>query len=171
MCDMVKSIKYSLRYEPSKSVWKIGLCVGKSCSISNILCMVWQITRRDEGMLPFIAGPKRNYIFGSICIVAANSFIKVCMPPSFRYSYFCNWNLFYTRNVCVSHLNDWQAHYWLLGFEWYKIYQPIWGSTDMSQLHCTGAGWVSFYLFSFYLILLFFPTVRFDNNSSSSPSS
>ncbi|XP_031117982.1 exocyst complex component SEC8-like isoform X2 [Ipomoea triloba] len=41
-----------------------------------VISLTSMITRRDEGMLPFIAGPKRNYIFGSICIVAANSFIK-----------------------------------------------------------------------------------------------
>ncbi|XP_019196795.1 PREDICTED: exocyst complex component SEC8-like [Ipomoea nil] len=41
-----------------------------------VISLTSLITRRDEGMLPFIAGPKRNYIFGSICIVAANSFIK-----------------------------------------------------------------------------------------------
>lgn len=33
--------------------------------------------RRDEQMAPFVAGLKRNYIFGGVCSVAANVSIKV----------------------------------------------------------------------------------------------
>ena len=36
--------------------------------------------RRDEEMAPFVAGVKRNYIFGGICTVAANASIKVFFP-------------------------------------------------------------------------------------------
>lgn len=36
-----------------------------------------QIMRRDEEMAPFVAGVKRNYIFGGICSIAANASIKV----------------------------------------------------------------------------------------------
>ena len=36
-----------------------------------------QITRRDEGMAPFISGEKRNYVFGGICGIAASASIKV----------------------------------------------------------------------------------------------
>lgn len=124
------------------SMKKLDFVLESHVNFQQFVFGVWQITRRDEEMLPFIAGPKRNYIFGSICSVAANSFIKVCMPPSFHYN---SYYLFIIRNVSL--LNYWQAHYWLLGFAWYKIYQPIWGSTDMSQLHCTGAGWVSLSFF------------------------
>ncbi|KAK6228276.1 hypothetical protein SCA6_000616 [Theobroma cacao] len=35
-----------------------------------------QITRRDEEMAPFVAGVKRNYIFGGICSIATNASIK-----------------------------------------------------------------------------------------------
>ncbi|KAE9445826.1 hypothetical protein C3L33_22277, partial [Rhododendron williamsianum] len=44
-----------------------------------IISLTAQITRRDEQMAPFIAGIKRNYIFGGICSVAANVSIKVGM--------------------------------------------------------------------------------------------
>lgn len=43
------------------------------------LVSVIQITRRDEEMAPFIAGSRRNYIFGGICSVASNGSIKVCI--------------------------------------------------------------------------------------------
>ncbi|KAF2325717.1 hypothetical protein GH714_033971 [Hevea brasiliensis] len=41
-----------------------------------IISLTAQITRRDEEMAPFVAGVKRNYIFGGICSVAANASIK-----------------------------------------------------------------------------------------------
>ncbi|KAJ6795668.1 exocyst complex component SEC8 isoform X1 [Iris pallida] len=41
-----------------------------------IISLATQITRRDEEMAPFIAELKRNYIFGGICSVAANTSIK-----------------------------------------------------------------------------------------------
>ncbi|XP_023529609.1 exocyst complex component SEC8-like isoform X1 [Cucurbita pepo subsp. pepo] len=41
-----------------------------------IISLTAQITRRDEEMAPFISGLKRNYIFGGISSMAANSFIK-----------------------------------------------------------------------------------------------
>lgn len=42
-----------------------------------IISLTSQITRRDEEMAPFIAEWKRNYIFGGISIIAANSSIQV----------------------------------------------------------------------------------------------
>ncbi|KAK3232527.1 hypothetical protein Dsin_004408 [Dipteronia sinensis] len=42
-----------------------------------IISLIAQITRRDEEMAPFVAAVKRNYIFGGICIIAANASIKV----------------------------------------------------------------------------------------------
>ncbi|GAV90360.1 LOW QUALITY PROTEIN: hypothetical protein CFOL_v3_34282, partial [Cephalotus follicularis] len=36
-------------------------------------------TRRDEEVLPFVAGVRRNYIIRGICGIAANASIKVCM--------------------------------------------------------------------------------------------
>lgn len=36
-----------------------------------------QIMRRDEEMAPFVAGVKRNYIFGGICSIAANASMTV----------------------------------------------------------------------------------------------
>ncbi|XP_050387688.1 exocyst complex component SEC8 [Argentina anserina] len=41
-----------------------------------IISLTAQITRRDEEMAPFISSPKRNYIFGGICSVAANTSIR-----------------------------------------------------------------------------------------------
>ncbi|WOH02455.1 hypothetical protein DCAR_0521844 [Daucus carota subsp. sativus] len=41
-----------------------------------VIALVSQITRRDEEMAPFLAGPKRSYILGGICSVAANAAIK-----------------------------------------------------------------------------------------------
>lgn len=46
-----------------------------------------QITRRDEGMAPFISGEKRNYVFGGICGTAASASIKVHSTSFFIY---CN---------------------------------------------------------------------------------
>jgi exocyst complex component 4 len=41
-----------------------------------IISLTAQITRRDEEMAPFVAGVKRNYIFGGIHGIAANASIK-----------------------------------------------------------------------------------------------
>lgn len=41
-----------------------------------IISLTSQITRRDEEMAPFVAGVKRNYIFGGICGVVSNASIK-----------------------------------------------------------------------------------------------
>ncbi|XP_048327515.2 exocyst complex component SEC8 isoform X1 [Ziziphus jujuba] len=41
-----------------------------------IISLTAQITRRDEEMAPFVAGVKRNYIFGGICSIAADTSIK-----------------------------------------------------------------------------------------------
>lgn len=41
-----------------------------------VISLTAQITRRDEEMAPFVADLKRNYIFGGICSIAANSSIK-----------------------------------------------------------------------------------------------
>ncbi|CAN4126608.1 unnamed protein product [Withania somnifera] len=41
-----------------------------------IISLTTMITRRDEEMAPFIAGSRRNYIFGGICSVASNASIK-----------------------------------------------------------------------------------------------
>lgn len=41
-----------------------------------IISLTAQITRRDEEMAPFVAGVKRNYIFGGIYSVAASASIK-----------------------------------------------------------------------------------------------
>ncbi|KAM7532360.1 hypothetical protein LguiB_035770 [Lonicera macranthoides] len=41
-----------------------------------IISLTSQITRRDEEMAPFVAGVKRNYIFGGIYSIAANASIK-----------------------------------------------------------------------------------------------
>ncbi|XP_024025948.1 exocyst complex component SEC8 [Morus notabilis] len=38
-----------------------------------IISLTAQIMRRDEEMAPFVAGVKRNYIFGGICSIAANA--------------------------------------------------------------------------------------------------
>ncbi|KAH7547922.1 hypothetical protein JRO89_XS14G0039800 [Xanthoceras sorbifolium] len=44
-----------------------------------IISLIAQITRRDEEMAPFVAADKRNYIFGGICSIVADTSIKVCM--------------------------------------------------------------------------------------------
>ncbi|KAM7272656.1 hypothetical protein ACFE04_027319 [Oxalis oulophora] len=41
-----------------------------------VISLTAQITRRNEELTPFVAGVKRNYIFGGICTVAANASIK-----------------------------------------------------------------------------------------------
>ncbi|XP_051187111.1 exocyst complex component SEC8 isoform X3 [Lolium perenne] len=41
-----------------------------------IISLTTQIARRDEEMAPYVAEPKRNYVFGGISSVAANASIK-----------------------------------------------------------------------------------------------
>ncbi|KAJ4885900.1 Exocyst complex component SEC8 [Raphanus sativus] len=52
-----------------------------------------QITRRDEGMAPFISGEKRNYVFGGICGIAANASIKALADMR-------SINLFGVQQIC-----------------------------------------------------------------------
>ena len=47
------------------------------CSKFSYSSLFEQITRRDEGMAPFISGEKRNYVFGGICGTAASASTKV----------------------------------------------------------------------------------------------
>ncbi|KAF5467063.1 hypothetical protein F2P56_016928 [Juglans regia] len=58
-----------------------------------IISLTAQITRRDEAMAPFIASPKRNYIFGGICSVATNSSIKALADMK-------SINLFGVQQIC-----------------------------------------------------------------------
>lgn len=58
-----------------------------------IISLTAQITRRDEEMAPFIAGTKRNYVFGGICSVAANAFIKALSDIK-------SINLFGVQQIC-----------------------------------------------------------------------
>ncbi|CAH9080368.1 unnamed protein product [Cuscuta epithymum] len=60
-----------------------------------VISLTSLIARRDEEMLPFIAGPKRNYIFGSICGVAANAFIKALNDIK-------SINLFGVQQICCN---------------------------------------------------------------------
>ncbi|KAK8481020.1 hypothetical protein V6N12_042632 [Hibiscus sabdariffa] len=52
-----------------------------------------QITRRDEEIAPFVAGAKRNYIFGGICSIAANASIKALVDIK-------SINLFGVQQIC-----------------------------------------------------------------------
>ncbi|CAJ1976726.1 unnamed protein product [Sphenostylis stenocarpa] len=58
-----------------------------------IISLTSQITRRDEEMAPFISSPKRNYIFGGICGVAANAFVKALADMK-------SINLFGVQQIC-----------------------------------------------------------------------
>ncbi|KAL6987708.1 exocyst subunit, variant 2 [Sarracenia purpurea var. burkii] len=58
-----------------------------------IISLTAQITRRDEEMAPFVAGIKRNYIFGGICGVAANASIKALADMK-------SVNLFGVQQIC-----------------------------------------------------------------------
>ncbi|RVW39013.1 Exocyst complex component SEC8 [Vitis vinifera] len=51
------------------------------------------ITRRDEEMAPFVAGVKRNYIFGGICSIAANASMKALADMK-------SINLFGVQQIC-----------------------------------------------------------------------
>ncbi|XP_021833890.1 exocyst complex component SEC8 [Prunus avium] len=58
-----------------------------------IISLTAQITRRDEEMAPFVAGVKRNYIFGGICSIAANASIKALADMK-------SINLFGVQQIC-----------------------------------------------------------------------
>ncbi|KAG6728365.1 hypothetical protein I3842_02G169600 [Carya illinoinensis] len=49
--------------------------------------------RRDEAMAPFLECPKRNYIFGGICSIAANASIKALADMR-------SINLFGVQQIC-----------------------------------------------------------------------
>ncbi|XP_022765454.1 exocyst complex component SEC8-like [Durio zibethinus] len=58
-----------------------------------VISLTAQITRRDEEMVPFVAGVKRNYIFGGICSIAANASIKALANMK-------STNLFGVQQIC-----------------------------------------------------------------------
>ncbi|OMO65560.1 hypothetical protein CCACVL1_21497 [Corchorus capsularis] len=58
-----------------------------------VISLTAQITRRDEEMAPFVAGVKRNYIFGGICGIAANASIKALANMK-------SINLFGVQQIC-----------------------------------------------------------------------
>lgn len=58
-----------------------------------IISLTAQITRRDEEIAPFVAGIKRNYIFGGICSTAANASIKALAEMK-------SVNLFGVQQIC-----------------------------------------------------------------------
>ncbi|KAK8677317.1 hypothetical protein V6N13_142862 [Hibiscus sabdariffa] len=58
-----------------------------------IISLTAQITRRDEEIAPFVAGVKRNYIFGGICSIAANALLKALADMK-------SINLFGVQQIC-----------------------------------------------------------------------
>ncbi|KAK7357009.1 hypothetical protein VNO80_16290 [Phaseolus coccineus] len=58
-----------------------------------IISLTSQITRRDEEMAPFISNAKQNYLFGGICGVAANAFVKALADMK-------SINLFGVQQIC-----------------------------------------------------------------------
>ncbi|KAG7992874.1 hypothetical protein I3843_02G149600 [Carya illinoinensis] len=58
-----------------------------------IISLTSQIMRRDEAMAPFLECPKRNYIFGGICSIAANASIKALADMR-------SINLFGVQQIC-----------------------------------------------------------------------
>ncbi|CAH8283554.1 unnamed protein product [Eruca vesicaria subsp. sativa] len=58
-----------------------------------VISLTSQITRRDEGMAPFISGEKRNYVFGGICGTAASASIKALAEMR-------SINLFGVQQIC-----------------------------------------------------------------------
>ncbi|KAL3838292.1 hypothetical protein ACJIZ3_022883 [Penstemon smallii] len=58
-----------------------------------VISLTSQITRRDEEMAPFVADAKRNYIFGGVCSVAANTSIKALADMK-------SINLFGVQQIC-----------------------------------------------------------------------
>lgn len=119
--------------------------------------MALQITRRDEEMAPFVAAVKRNYIFGGICSTAANASVKVLLLELNIIVCFVKLNVWATAMLasfylmyCLSLRTDsrtscclgacWCLAIFLSGFSWYEINQPFWGSADLSEFDCSGAG-------------------------------
>ncbi|XP_054817505.1 exocyst complex component SEC8 [Prosopis cineraria] len=58
-----------------------------------IISLTAQITQRDEKMAPFVSNAKRNYIFGGICSIAANAFLKALADMK-------SINLFGVQQIC-----------------------------------------------------------------------
>ncbi|XP_039071941.1 exocyst complex component SEC8-like [Hibiscus syriacus] len=58
-----------------------------------VISLTAQITRRDEEIAPFVAGVKRNYIFGGICSIAANTSLKALADMK-------SINLFGVQQIC-----------------------------------------------------------------------
>ncbi|KAK9168623.1 hypothetical protein Syun_000763 [Stephania yunnanensis] len=58
-----------------------------------VIALTAQITRRDEEMAPFVADAKRNYIFGGICSISANTSIKALADMQ-------SINLFGVQQIC-----------------------------------------------------------------------
>ncbi|XP_039023523.1 exocyst complex component SEC8-like [Hibiscus syriacus] len=58
-----------------------------------VISLAAQITCRDEEIAPFVAGTKRNYIFGGICSIAANATIKALVDIK-------SINLFGVQQIC-----------------------------------------------------------------------
>ncbi|KAJ6901805.1 hypothetical protein NC651_019546 [Populus alba x Populus x berolinensis] len=58
-----------------------------------IISLTAQITRRDEEMVPFVAGVKQNYIFGGICSIATSASIKALADMK-------SINLFGVQQIC-----------------------------------------------------------------------
>lgn len=58
-----------------------------------IISLTAQIMRRDEEMAPFVAGVKRNYIFGGICSIATNASMKALADMK-------SINLFGVQQIC-----------------------------------------------------------------------
>jgi exocyst complex component 4 len=58
-----------------------------------VISLTSQITRREEGMAPFISGEKRNYVFGGISGIAANASIKALADMR-------SINLFGVQQIC-----------------------------------------------------------------------
>ncbi|KAF3506147.1 hypothetical protein F2Q69_00003217 [Brassica cretica] len=58
-----------------------------------VISLTSQITRRDEGMAPFISGEKRNYVFGGICGTAASASTKALSDMR-------SINLFGVQQIC-----------------------------------------------------------------------
>ncbi|XVE99253.1 hypothetical protein REPUB_Repub03eG0182200 [Reevesia pubescens] len=67
-----------------------------------VISLTAQITRRDEEMAAFVAGVKRNYIFGGICSIAANASIKALADMK-------SINLFGVQQICRNSIAMEQA--------------------------------------------------------------
>ncbi|OMO59435.1 putative exocyst complex component 4-like isoform 1 protein [Corchorus olitorius] len=73
-----------------------------------VISLTAQITRRDEEMAPFVAGVKRNYIFGGICGIAANASIKALADMK-------SINLFGVQQICRNSIALEQSQLVILG--------------------------------------------------------